>query len=241
MPSPSLRAALTVVALAACALAWAAAPRAGLYAAEGGAGELRIDAARSGLRFSIESLGANGHTCSLEGEVRGGVGTVDSDDDTCRVALQPAGDGYEVEALTPETCRLWCGMRAGFEATYRPLPPACGATRYDARRAAFLALYKARRYREALAEATSPRDECGWSRWFIDADALANDIAITQYHLKRPADCLATLKSTIGWDFRRVEDASEELAPADAIGYAPVARATITNRRLCEKALTRPR
>lgn len=234
-----LRLLLALPLLAIAMASTAAEPAPGRYAAERGAGELAISRAKTGLRFAIEALGANGHSCSLDGAIAGGVGiTEDGGSGICRVAFRPVRGGYDVQALTVDACRDWCGMRAGFENTYRTLPPQCEDTRYDARRADFLRLYRARRYADALASATALRDACGRFRWFVDADALANDIAITQYHLGRPRQCLATLRGTFAWDYDADDDASGTwLPPADAESYAPVAKSTATNRRLCEAAL----
>ena len=237
-----LRAATAAWLCTAALVVSAAEPRPGTYDADGGAGQLTVSKKGAGLRFAIEALGANGHTCTLDGALRAGVGTTeDGGSGICRVAIRPKDGGYDVESLTPDACRAWCGARASFDNVYRPMPPQCSASRYQARHAEFLRLYKAKRYDAALAVATALRSECGRWSWFADADALANDIAITQYHLKRPADCIATLKATTGWEFRTLDDVREGLPPVEADSYESVARSTITNRRLCEAALKRRR
>jgi len=222
--------------LAGVTAAAAAEPRPGRYFAQGGTGDLLISKSQAGLRFSIDAVGANGHTCSLEGSLEGTEGRTEATDDgVCRVAIAPMEDGYDVEALTQAACRNWCGMRGQFEYSYRPMPAQCAEPRYKARQAEFLSHYKAKRYEAALATATKLRDECSHLRWFPDVDALANDIAITLYHLGRPQECLEAISKTVAYDYRSPEDA--ELPPVEYESYLPVAKATITNRGLCQKKL----
>ena len=243
MSATPLRRLLALATIFVAGVAAAAAPVAGHYVAEHGAGELTVSRVRVALRFSIEALGSNGHSCSLEGPIARGVGTTeDGGSGVCRVGFKPIPGGYEVQSLTVDACRDWCGARAGFDNRYVVLPTQCERPRYDARHADFMRLYKARRYAQALLPATALHRECARFQWFVDADALANDIAITQYHLGQPRQCLATLRGTFGWDYDADDDTSGTyLPPAEAESYAPVAKATVTNRRLCEKALKRGR
>jgi hypothetical protein len=196
------------------------------------------------MNFSIETLGANGHMCSLAGRVEtlseGYRGFSTSDDAAiCEIRLVPTNDGIEVRYLTHENCRYHCGARASFERVFVRPPKLCTSNARDIRHELFLAQYKAKNYAQALFTLDSLYKECNkFFNWF-KIDEIRNDLAITQYHLGKYRDCLQTLKSTQGFEHPDTATLRDRFPPADFDAYEPVATATWTNLRLCRSKLNR--
>ena len=241
--TPAIWAASVALALAA-ANAWAApALRPGEYETQRSWGSLSIEAAAGGgQRFSIETLGGNAHTCSLQGKIENGIGRAEDSDaaSPCLVTFRPEGDAIEVGSSTPEACRMFCGMRAMFEGSYL-LPPNGGKPKERAaRKEEFSRRYRARDYSKALATIERLDAECGKFFAWIEIDRLRNDHAITLHHLGRGADCRAALGKTRAARFAGADALREELPPTDFENYLPVAKATWHNLKLCGKAPSNP-
>jgi hypothetical protein len=230
-----------------CAMAFGAAAAesaSGEYATKGGWGSLEISGQGSARRFSIESVGANGHTCTLSGALRGEIGeTHDTGDTPCRVSFKPTPGGFDVKALTEESCRDYCGMRASFEDEYLALPAGCTAPAEQKRRTAYLADYRGKRYAQALAGMDAFDKECGTFFNWLERDRFINDRAITLLRLGRPKECLAALDSTMAGRSRdeasfqkQLDDSGSMLPPTDWDSYLPIAKSTWFNRKLCEAA-----
>jgi hypothetical protein len=189
----SLRAILAGAALLLPAVLLAQQPPAGAYVTEQGWGTLTVTQDGG---FSLNSLGANGHSCELEGRIVGGRAVLE---DGCVVSFQGKGPVIQVGAegatdAARAACRLYCGMRAGFEGDYFPQPPECGAPVVETQRSAFLADYKARRYQAAAQRLEKVLDACGRFLWWMTDAEVRNDLALAQYRAGRPQACVATLE-----------------------------------------------
>ena len=212
-------------------------PAPGEYVTEGGWGVLKVKRDKEkGLVFNLEAIGANGHSCSMDGQIRpdGRVDLEDSDPE-CRVALDPKPEGLDIREIGKQgACRYHCGMRASFEAVYRKPPPGCAPSAVEAKRKRFKALYDARKLRDALA-VLAPVLQCEKLMWFQDAAWVRSDLAVTQYFLDDAPGCLATLKPLID------RNAPIELpsgGPTDSETNAPLEKALLTNFRRCARRAT---
>ncbi len=227
------------LAVAPCLLASAAlagAPLPGEYETHRAWGSLTIEKVAGGdLRFSIEVLGGNAHTCSLQGSIEGEVGKADDSDPAapCLVSFRPQGKAIEVGSNTPQACRMFCGMRAMFEGRYYWPPQGCKPKERVTRKETFTRQYRARNYPQALATIEKLDAECGAFLDWIEIDRLRNDTAITLYHLGRRADCRAALAPTRAAQVADADALREELPPTDFENYLAVAKATWHNLRLC--------
>lgn len=112
----------------------------GDYVAEGGNGQLTLKQGKAGvLNFSISALGSNGHTCSLEGEVKNGRAKLEGVEDgkPCIVTMTLTPSGIDVKGTPWEACMVHCGVRATFELVYFKPSPACLAKAVAATRKNF--------------------------------------------------------------------------------------------------------
>lgn len=98
-----------------------------------GHGFLTIESpdSRGAQAFSIESNGANGHVCSVDGEIQKNVAIVLVDASkpktSCEITFKLTKD-RAIEVDTPqggEHCRAFCGSRAGFTDVYRVPTKGC--------------------------------------------------------------------------------------------------------------------
>ena len=219
-------------------------PAPGEYATKEGWGSLRISGQGSTRRFELSSVGANGHSCTLSGTLQGEAAVVsDGGGEPCRVAFKPSGGGFDLQALTKDSCRDYCGARADFEGEYVRLPAGCPAAARKQRQATFLADYRGKRYADALTTLDALGKECGDFFDWLERDRFANDRAIALLRLGRRKECLAALDTTIAagsHDEESLLDALDKrgtmLPPSDWDSYLPIAKSTWFNRKLCEAA-----
>lgn len=209
------------------------------YEREGGSGTLTITPAANGVKkFGISTFGANAHTCELGGTIKGNTGRLyeqEPGQPECRITFSQKGNVIEVTAQSPEACTGMCGARATFEGRYLLPPPACSMAASKAAKESFLVQYKAKSYQEAYDTLNNWFVQCENLQHWMEADRARNDLAITQYHLKQPSACLATLARTFAARLRTMKALEEELAPLDYEAYAGTARATFHNLKLCSK------
>lgn len=210
-------------------------PVAGMYITEGGWGTL--DVRRNGA-FALETLGVNGHSCSIEGTMVQGRAAVKPG---CTLVFGRRGQAIQ---LTTDSapgeengCQSFCSMRANFETTYHPEPPACRPAVLQKERAAYLEDVKAARFRPAAARLEKLVGACGRWLWWMTAAEIRNDLAVAQHRAGRSKDCLAT--------YAPLEDLlgpNPQLPPMEeewAKGVVPQMRA---NREACARAVAaRPR
>ena len=212
-------------------------PAPGHYVTEGGWGHLDVKPAAGGVAFSIETVGANLHTCSLEGTIRNGVAEVKGDaaDPACRVRFKPSPRAVDVESddATDEACHGFCGARASFPGTYLVEPPECSAAARKRVDADFQRLYKAGSYDAARAQLAPMLSACGrlLDRW--SDSRLRNDLAVTLFHLHRAEECRGVLAGLLA-DYPHTEaELREGLPPGDFDTMLPELRATWHNAKLC--------
>lgn len=200
------------------------------YGTERGWGSLTLD--RAARTFAISAVGANAHTCELQGQL-GGAKLNEGTADSCRITLTEGRDGRITVAAAPateEACRQFCGMRAYFDGDYLPLPAACRPDALRQQHARGLADYRAKRFDAALqtwgaglAACERLMDRFGVWRW-------RNDMAIAAHRLGREADCAQWSQSVLD------EAAPITFAPTDADTAAPLLKATRFNLAQCRAA-----
>jgi hypothetical protein len=212
----------------------------GLYVTDGGWGQLKLQAQGGNLAFKIDTVGGNGHTCGVEGVLKGQNPSVTlplngAPGPACEVHLQPLGPRITVSHNGVEACRSYCGARAGFDGDYLVVPKGCAPAEQNGRRQRFRVLFDSQNYVDALKEIQTLLNQCGKQLGSPLLDWVRNDTALTQYKLGDKAACLATLKtvSVYGLSDNAVRD---KYPPTDAENLLGVARATRTNLRLCNAA-----
>ena len=101
------------------------------FVTERGWGTLIID---SDNYFTLNAMGANGHSCSLEGVLDRATTTaststegLEPNEPPCRFALAASATGFDITVVeaNSESCRMFCGARAMFEGSYHKISPAC--------------------------------------------------------------------------------------------------------------------
>lgn len=227
-----------LAALSATSAALAQTPPPGEYETHNGWGALSISAGKNGVAlFQIDTIGANAHVCSLNGKIKGDTGYAEAGeaDPQCFITFKAVPGGFSVSAQTPETCREYCGARAGFEGAYLLPPSGCKPDEREARRSFFTAMYRLENYAQAYESLNSFYKQCGDFLNWIEIDKVRNDLAIAQYHLGQNASCLSILKDTLGATQANEEELSASLPPSDFDSYLPVAQATWFNLKLCGK------
>lgn len=238
-----------IMALAAapqCALAQsqdkAATPEPGEYISDGGWGNLSVThASNKDTKFRIDALGANGHSCELDGEIRLGIATLDSGEKgkPCRVQFTPKGDGFAVKPLTSEECRYFCGMRATFDALYTKAIPGCENTARAQTRKKFKQLYDSKKYDEARQALEPLLSKCEKTIVWSEIGAIRNDLAITQYHLHDYQACLDTLQPYNSLDAIEYGEGLKSSEPSSAEIYAGIIGPAQHNIKLCEMKVRR--
>lgn len=176
----------------------AAGPAPGQYSTKHGWGSLQVSDKGGARHLEIFAVGANGHSCSLEGTLQGDKAEVsDVGDAPCKLSFKPLAGGFNIAALTQDSCRYYCGIRAHFEGDYLRLPAGCTSAGSSRRREAYLRDYRGKRYAEALAGMQAFAGECGEFLNWLDRDRFANDRALTLLRLNRPQECLTALDQTM--------------------------------------------
>jgi hypothetical protein len=212
----------------AAASAQAGNPAAGEYIFERGSGQLRI---KADGHFDITTIGANAHTCALDGTIARGKAKLDGTD--CVVNFAASADKVKVTTNGAEQCRDSCGARAGFEGTYTRPTPGCTDKAVAATRRNFKRQYHAKNYAAARTTLAPVLSDCDETLDWITKDWIRNDLALTQYKLDDRAACLKTLQPLAEDAALSDEGVKENYPPADAEIFLPVVRATRTNLKLC--------
>ena len=92
--------------------------RPGDYALEGGGGTLSLKAAGPGrFGFTFETVGANAHTCALDGLVADGVARLEPDDAVCVVRFKFATCRQVLEPLAKDAAMTDTQVRDEFPPT----------------------------------------------------------------------------------------------------------------------------
>ena len=211
----------------------------GNYVTERGWGNLKIESDKSGaLKFSIEAMGGNAHSCSLVGEIRDGRATLEAMDPgkPCVVTFKRAADGVAVDSVDPQLCRYYCGMRATFEGIYLKPAPGCAPAALKRARDDFKRLYDRKDYAAARAKLEPALNNCVKTLDWLETGWMRNDLALTQFRLGDAAGCLRTLEPLAADAAKSEAQIRDDLPPSDADNWLPIAKAARTNLRLCAAA-----
>ena len=222
---------LALAAVLALPLAARAAPPPTSYVTEAGWGSLSFQ----GDRFELMALGANGHSCTLDGTRQGSQGDAG---EGCKLQFKPLQGGrLQVGPASPameSVCRMFCGQRAAFDGVYHPTPAGCTDAERQARRAAGLKDYKAGRHAEAAARWGELASACGPYLHWSETYALNNDRAVAAYHLGRTDECVRLSREAADEEQLKM---FRETAPTDHDILLPLYRAARFNLQRCsEKA-----
>lgn len=215
----------------------------GEYATEGGWGVLTLRTeADKRLLFELETVDANGHTCSLDGEIRNGRTVVADTPEpaACVVRFTASGSGIDVSTNEAASCRSFCSTRAGFTGRYlRPLP-GCDSLSRGATGAEFKRLYDSGAYRDAQQQASRLLERCTPLMSWNERARLLNDLAITQYHLGQHDACVRTLQPLADDAAASNQTLMDRLPPTDYENYLPIVESTRNNLRWCQGGPGRP-
>jgi hypothetical protein len=207
----------------------------GEYVTEAGWGSLTLGVASRGSQsFSIQAIGANAHTCDLDGSLSNGKATLEGFDakSSCVVTIQRTGGGFKVEG-TPD-CRAYCGARAGFDGEYLKPAPGCAPKEMTATRNRFQKLYDAKRPAEARAALEPLLANCARTTSEYESASIRNDLAVTFHKLKDFAACRAVLEPLAEEARMSDEQIRDGYPPADAEARISLAKSIRTNLKLCK-------
>jgi hypothetical protein len=233
------RAPLALFALAMCASADAqqGGLEPGEYITERGWGVLKIDpAVKSALPFSIEAVGGNLFVCALEGDIRNGRATLESEDrrKPCVVTFTRKGDAIDV--TSNDMCGYHCGAHASFPGVYYKVATLCTTVALKKSREGFKTHYDRKDYTGARALLEPVVKNCARTLDRFTGGWIRNDLAITQYRLGDRAGCGETLRPLANDAAKTNEALIAEYGAMDAERYLPVVRAARTNLKLCRGA-----
>ncbi|MES2283819.1 MAG: hypothetical protein V4542_20590 [Pseudomonadota bacterium] len=212
------------------AVAQLSTPQPGEYVTDGGSSSLTIDSAS---KFDINTQGANGHLCSLEGVIINGKSKIDNS--ACQVTLKAQGPHVMVTTNGSEECRDFCGARAWFEGLYRRPSPLCTRQSIESSKKIFKKEYSAKNFSAALAAIGPIATDCKQLLHWFESAWISNDLALTQFKLGDRAACLRTLKPLAAEAAMTNEEIKSNYPPIDGDMYLPVVAATRTNLKLCTK------
>ncbi len=211
----------------------------GSYIMEGGSGALDIKPmhALGNEMFNIETAGANGHTCSVNGQIRYGKAVLteatDESGKPCIIVFRAKGnDSIEVSSPSEYACRYYCGARASFTALYIKPAPGCSPKEQRKTRNDFKRLYDKRDYAAAQATLEPLLKTCSRVLDQVNEGWIRNDLALTQYKQGDSAGCLRTLQPMAEM-VSNVDQGVIGFEPADAPTYASLIKASRTNLKLC--------
>lgn len=207
----------------------------GEYLTEGGGSTLTITRNKNALAFSIEAVGANGHTCTLDGDLRDGRATLEGLDagKPCVVTFAAGVKGIEVNSGENGACRMYCGARAGFDGLYLKPAPQCFGRAVKKSRDQFKRQYDAKNFSEARRTLEDLLSACGKTLDWLESGRMRNDLAVTLHKLGDFAACNKVL-APLAEDARKNDEGIRDAyPPSDAENYLPIVRATRTNLKLC--------
>lgn len=209
----------------------------GEYVTELGWGNLSIKSGKDGtLHFSIQTIGGNGHTCSLDGELHEGVAKLPGieDDNPCVVTMVDTSDGINVKGAPYDACRTYCGARASFPALYLRPSAACTDKAIARTQDKFQQLYDTKQF--AAARTTlEPLLQCKRTMNWMEEGRIRNDLAVTLHKLGDLAACRAVLEPLAKDANTTDEELKASYPPFDFETRLPLVRMTRTNLRLCKK------
>lgn len=215
----------------------------GEYITKGGWGTLSISQDDDKkVFFTIHAVGSNGHTCSdLDGEIVKGRAVLQpyQEFEPCTMLFERTANGIKVGPQLDPPCREFCGARAGYAGEYFKIAVGCDSSSVLQSRGEFKDLYDRKEWHGAEAVLSKIVKNCKETILWLDLGWIRNDLAITQYHLRRQNDCLKTLEPLAEDAGLSDEEIRRNFAPTDADNYMPVVQATRTNLKLCRQSSKR--
>lgn len=223
---------------------------AGEYMSDGGWGRLQLEPAAQGKQmFSLDTLGVNGHSCSLGGEISSGRAVLKEAENNSACIIRFTGkNGYiQVKPELNDACRYYCGMRAGFDGSYKKPAVGCDSASLKKTRAIFQQQYDRKNYAAAERTLAPVLQRCQRTLFEPVELDIRNDLALTQAKLGKGAACRQTLKplaadaALYSGDETRDQDAichkgDRLLPPSDCYSYLHAVRAAKTNLKWCARA-----
>lgn len=223
---------------------------AGEYLAAGGWGSLMLKPAAQGKQaFELFALGANGHSCSLSGDIRNGRAVLkyEGEDGSCTIDFTRKNGRIQVTPEQNDACHSNCGMRAWFDGEYEKPAAGCDTKSLQLTRNTFKKLYDRKDYVAAERTLAPVLQRCKRTLYWLEDLEIRNDLALTQAKLGKGAACRQTLKPLVAdaakytGDKNRDRDAicnkdDSYLPPADCYSYLPLVRAAKTNLQWCARA-----
>lgn len=209
----------------------------GTFITEQSWGTLTIKRQGAKLLFNLSAVGANAHTCDLEGEIRGLKAdlTEQGEKEGCIVSFKPGADRIAVSASENGLCRNFCGMRADFEGEYFQAPAQCLVDSVEKARAQFRKLYDRKQYAEARSLLEGSLKQCTKFIGPVTTAWIRNDLSVAMHKQGDRKACLDILSPLAADAAKKDAELRDEMPPTDADIYMPVMRATRTNLKLCNQ------
>ncbi|MDR0736546.1 MAG: hypothetical protein LBF51_06920 [Zoogloeaceae bacterium] len=202
--------------------------------------KLAIAPAKDGKQaFELESVGVNGHVCSLSGEIEAGNAVLSEEGEApCVLLFSATKDGMEVVPVDSDpdappayqSCRRYCGTRAWFGGVYSKVPQGCDQASIKQTQTAFEEYRKKQQFTQAEEVLKPLFQACADRMDYHMARTTVNNIARMQTVQKRWKDCLATLEP---YTKEADEEIAEELYPVEREIYLEAAKETHAIQRRC--------
>lgn len=202
----------------------------GTYIGAGSESEVVIETEPEGEQRFLMNIISGGHVCmDVAGTIKGDQGFVDDEEELgqCALTFRQSSHILNVSVDTYEECRLYCGMRATLEGTFRIPPQSCTLNAIAAQRSEFKKLYDQKEYKYAENILNRVLNQCDFYLDFVQRDSIRNDLALTLYHQDEPELCIEVLSSTVALD------QNVYLPPMEQDAYADTESAIRFNWGLC--------
>lgn len=174
----------------------------GVYVSQDGGSwsrlEIQVAKKNKAQDFRISTMGQNGHTCEVSGELLNRVARNkrEADEPTCQSKISITDAGLEFPSLFTakgDSCHSYfCGVRADYDGIYKKVPSQC--LKLDDKRELFKLQYKSKNFRDAHATLTPLVERCTEYIFWVEATEWINDLAITRFHLGDLKGCRAVLE-----------------------------------------------
>jgi hypothetical protein len=196
---------------------------------------LNITHSGSETKFSIDAMGVNGHSCTLDGHIVNAKATLETlpQQPACTILFKASAASMEVETPTEEACRCFCGMRASFTGTYYLPKSNCTGKGKSSIRQRIDGYYKNKAYGQAVSTLAPLLTECAETLHWMESGRIRNDVAIALFHAGRLQECREVLKPVLETAGSNETELRESLPPVDFLSFLTTARATWHNAKLC--------
>lgn len=207
----------------------------GEYIQGDGWGTLTVKKNKDKNIFDISSLGANFHSCTVDGEFDNKniaeLETMDGEP-KCKITFTKKDKGILVDAS--DTCRYFCGARASFDGEYFVPEKGCKNKEVNNSRKLFKKLYGQKKYDEALAVLEPVLNNCSNTLFWSEIDWIRNDLAVTMAKVDRKEDCRKILEPLVEVASMNDDEIKNEYLPMEVDIHLSIAKAARTNLKLCK-------